>query len=89
MRLIIKLITPLLFFLFFFNQEITKFCLKLINFASLKLILQVVWKSTTRVGAALAKVVDGGYTKTYVVARYLPQGNMKGRFAENVLPLAS
>lgn len=49
----------------------------------------VVWKSTTRVGAALVKVVDGGYTKTYVVARYLPQGNMKGRFAENVLPLAS
>ena len=26
----------------------------------------MVWKSTTRVGAALAKVVDGGYTKTYV-----------------------
>lgn len=47
----------------------------------------VIWKSTTHVGAALAKSQDG--TKTYVVARYSPPGNVLGKFQENVLPQTS
>jgi len=49
--------------------------------------LQVVWKATTQVGAALVKKVDSkGFTITYVVARYSPRGNYRGHFQANVMP---
>ncbi|XP_078362815.1 ectin-like [Oculina patagonica] len=48
---------------------------------------QVVWKGTTHVGAGLKKMVDSnGYTNTYIVARYSPQGNIIGQFGANVKP---
>ncbi|XP_078362816.1 ectin-like [Oculina patagonica] len=48
---------------------------------------QVIWKGTTRVGAALKKIVNSqGYTETYIVARYSPQGNIIGQFDANVKP---
>lgn len=46
---------------------------------------QVVWKATTAVGVALAaNKSEDGWIETYIVARYSPQGNIRGRFAENV-----
>ncbi len=49
--------------------------------------MQVVWKGTTHVGAGLKKMVDSnGYTNTYIVARYSPQGNIIGQFGLNVKP---
>ena len=48
------------------------------------LVLQVVWKGTTRVGAAVATRKDKDSTNTYVVARYYPPGNVIGQFAQNV-----
>nr|VFU02981.1 mRNA [Oulactis sp. MM-2018] len=47
---------------------------------------QVVWKATTHVGVGIAAVTSGGFTSTYVVARYTPAGNLQGAFAANVLP---
>ena len=41
---------------------------------------QVVWVGSTHVGAARSR--DG----VYVVANYLPAGNMMGSFPRNVLP---
>lgn len=50
----------------------------------------VVWKSTTKMGAALTKIVsDNGMTRTFVVARYSPAGNVRGQFAANVKPKSS
>ncbi|KAL9981253.1 hypothetical protein ACROYT_G009930 [Oculina patagonica] len=49
---------------------------------------QVIWKGTTHVGAALKKITDSnGYTETYIVARYSPQGNIIGHFDTNVKQL--
>lgn len=46
---------------------------------------QVVWRATTAVGVALAaNKSEDGWIETYIVARYSPQGNIRGRFAENV-----
>ena len=46
---------------------------------------QVVWKDTKRVGVAMATKKDEyGFTVTYIVARFSPQGNIDGQFAENV-----
>ncbi|KAL9981233.1 hypothetical protein ACROYT_G009908 [Oculina patagonica] len=46
---------------------------------------QIVWKATTMVGVGIA-TIGGGMTpiQTYVVARYLPRGNILGQFATNV-----
>ena len=44
---------------------------------------QLVWMGTTHVGAARSE--DG----VYVVANYLPAGNMLGSFPQNVLPANS
>ena len=38
---------------------------------------QMVWKSTTKVGIALARSSDG---KEYIVARYSPPGNYLGKY---------
>ena len=38
----------------------------------------MVWKSTCNMGC--------GYSENYVVCRYTPQGNILGRFEENVMP---
>lgn len=47
--------------------------------------LQVVWKSTTSVGVAIAtKEAEDGNTETFIVGRYLPQGNILGLFRANV-----
>lgn len=47
--------------------------------------LQVVWKSTTSVGVAIAtREAERGMKETYIVGRYLPQGNMLGYFGKNV-----
>ena len=47
--------------------------------------LQVVWKSTTSVGVAIAtKEAEDGNTETFIVGRYLPQGNILGLFGANV-----
>ena len=43
---------------------------------------QVVWKDTEKIGCGVA----GG---KYVVCRYYPSGNYKGRFENNVLPKAN
>ncbi|KXJ21233.1 protein PRY1 [Exaiptasia diaphana] len=48
---------------------------------------QVVWKSTTKLGVGKATATVDGYTRTVVVARYTPAGNVRGQFQENVLPL--
>jgi len=45
---------------------------------------QIVWKGTRKVGVALATKKAGGWTETYIVARYSPQGNILGHFAANV-----
>mmetsp|Transcript_10200 Transcript_10200/g.19306 ORF Transcript_10200/g.19306 Transcript_10200/m.19306 type:complete len:123 (-) Transcript_10200:21-389(-) len=45
---------------------------------------QVVWKATTHVGMAVWCRAG----KTFVCANYLPQGNYRGRRAENVPPLS-
>ena len=47
--------------------------------------LQEVWKSTTSVGVAIAtREADDGMKETYIVGRYLPQGNWLGEFGKNV-----
>ena len=48
-------------------------------------LLQVVWKSSTKLGCGKA-VVDrlDGSTETYMVARYSPPGNMAGTFTTYV-----
>lgn len=45
---------------------------------------QLVWKSTSSVGVALASTGSGNNKKTYVVARYYPPGNVVGFFPQNV-----
>ena len=42
---------------------------------------QVVWRDTKEVGAGIARTENG---ESFVVARYLPPGNVKGKFDENV-----
>ncbi|EDO30082.1 predicted protein [Nematostella vectensis] len=51
---------------------------------------QIVWKSTTEVGVGVAKAIVGGWTKTYIVARYRTAGNAIGQshYDENVKPLS-
>lgn len=44
---------------------------------------QVVWVGTQEVGVGISSTPDG---KVFVVANYLPAGNMMGQFAENVKP---
>ena len=44
---------------------------------------QVVWASTTAVG--IGRAVNG--SSTYVVANYVPPGNVQGRFEQNVKPV--
>ena len=46
---------------------------------------QVVWKSTTKVGAGIATYNDGNNVATYIVARYKPAGNVIGAFEANVM----
>ena len=47
----------------------------------------VCWKSTTKVGFGIAKMVSGSYAGDWlVVASFDPPGNVEGSFAENVLP---
>lgn len=48
---------------------------------------QVVWKSTTTVGVAVADCPAGSIFEmpsVFVVARYAPPGNVEGRFEQNV-----
>ncbi|XP_048585232.1 cell wall protein PRY3 [Nematostella vectensis] len=45
---------------------------------------QLVWKATQKMGIGTAKNAKGD--KEYVVARFSPAGNIKGQFADNVLP---
>ena len=47
------------------------------NFSEIGHYTQMVWNSTTEVGMAMAVSSSG---KTYVVARYSPQGNFVGEF---------
>ncbi|RDD40428.1 Golgi-associated plant pathogenesis-related protein 1 [Trichoplax sp. H2] len=44
---------------------------------------QVVWVGSKEVGVGISSTPDG---KVFVVANYLPAGNMMGQFAENVNP---
>lgn len=44
---------------------------------------QLVWKSTTHFGIAMATSCEGS---VYIVANYSPAGNVRGQFKENVLP---
>jgi len=44
---------------------------------------QVVWKATTNLGCAMAKMKGW----TYIVCNYSPPGNLQGTFDQNVLPL--
>ena len=46
--------------------------------------LQVVWKSTRKVGVAIATIKRGYWTQTYVVARYSPPGNVYGELEQQV-----
>lgn len=60
---------------------------KLQNFIYFQVfVFQVVWKGTTKMGAGIA---SNGRGSNYVVARYLPPGNVVGgsQFADNVRPL--
>ena len=45
---------------------------------------QMVWKSSTKFGIAKATGISNGMKCTYVVARYLPAGNVSGQFKKNV-----
>ncbi|KAF8699161.1 PR-1-like protein, partial [Rhizoctonia solani] len=50
---------------------------------------QVVWKSTTKVGCALATCAPGtifpaNYNANYYVCNYSPYGNVAGQYAQNV-----
>ena len=45
---------------------------------------KVVWKSTEKVGVGIATIERDFSTKTYIVARYTPPGNVEGRFAIEV-----
>ena len=46
---------------------------------------QMVWKSSTKFGIAKATGRNNNGMKcTYVVARYLPAGNVSGQFKKNV-----
>eukprot|EP00111_Clytia_hemisphaerica_P007615 TCONS_00022143-protein len=47
---------------------------------------QIVWVASKQIGAGIAKSKSG---RTYVVAKYLPAGNMMGNFPANVKPLGS
>ena len=49
-------------------------------------LLQVVWVGSKQMGAGVAKSNSG---RTYVVAKYLPAGNMMGDFPANVKPPGS
>jgi hypothetical protein len=44
---------------------------------------QVVWAGSTQMGAGRAVSSSGAH---FVVARYSPAGNVRGKFAENVRP---
>jgi hypothetical protein len=46
---------------------------------------QLVWKATTRIGAARAFGQGaGGFYETYIVAEFSPPGNYQGQYADNV-----
>ncbi|MER5644852.1 CAP family protein [Streptosporangium sp. NPDC002524] len=47
---------------------------------------QLVWKGSTKVGIGRAAGQGGEYFETYIVFVFEAPGNMKGAFAENVLP---
>ena len=51
------------------------------------IVLQVVWKATTQVGAGIVTEVNAetGQLQNFVVARYTPRGNVLGEFEENVV----
>ena len=42
---------------------------------------QLVWDSSTKLGCGVAKSASGG---TYVVSRYRPAGNYRGRYTQHV-----
>ena len=46
---------------------------------------QVVWRSTTKLGCAMAKS-HGPRGGVYLTCNYDPYGNLEGAFRENVLP---
>lgn len=45
---------------------------------------QIVWKATTAVGVSQRSTGSGSSKLTYIVARYLPAGNVRGQFQQNV-----
>lgn len=47
---------------------------------------QLVWRGSTRIGAARATGRGGEWHENYVVVTFSPPGNVVGRFRENVLP---
>merc|ERR1719312_1227933 len=46
---------------------------------------QVVWKSSLKLGCAKGKATKDGKDVDFWVCQYSPQGNVKGKFKENVL----
>ena len=47
---------------------------------------QLVWKGTTRIGAARVSGKGDRWRESYVVLEFAPPGNVVGAFKENVLP---
>ena len=47
---------------------------------------QLIWKKSTKLGVGMATSKSG---KVYVVAHYIPVGNVVGHFETNVLPEVS
>ncbi|MGS2647333.1 CAP family protein [Streptosporangium sp. LJ11] len=47
---------------------------------------QLVWKASTKVGIARVAGQPGEYFETYIVFVFEERGNMRGAFADNVLP---
>ena len=48
---------------------------------------QLVWDTTTHVGVGIATKSVGSNWKTIAVAKYSPQGNIKGQYISHVHPL--
>ena len=46
---------------------------------------QVVWKESTVLGLGRVEIDRRGMKCAYIVGRYKPRGNMRGKFPENVL----
>jgi len=46
----------------------------------------LVWKGVAQVGFGFARSNEKGGQAAYIVANYAPTPNVRGRYAENVLP---